>query len=115
MLGTSAVAAAAAAATARGLTCIAGFVNVIPTGLIGAAHGTITPLFGTPIPFTQVVGPAGGAISVNALEGQFALLCGQFVYSRTGVALNVSAAVPLGAGPGAAGAVPGSIGLGLHG
>lgn len=77
------------------LTCLFGLVRVTPTGLVGAVNGTITPLFSTPIPITQVVGPAGGPVSLNQVNGQLALVCGTFTVSGGRVTLNVSVVVPL--------------------
>ena len=60
----------------QGGACVFGQVLVIPTGLIGAVNGYIFTLMGLPIRFRQVVGPAGGPVSVNTVNGQLATLCG---------------------------------------
>ena len=79
-----------------GIQCLLGLVLVTPTGLIGATNGFIIPLFGalagTVVPITQVVGPAGGAVSLNQVNGQVAWVCGQFVTGPGGLGfqLNVS-------------------------
>lgn len=83
--------------TGPGLVCIAGTVNLSPSQLLGATNGTLTPLFSSPIPIRQVVGPAGGPTSLTSLDGSFANLCGRFVPSRGGFVFDVQVAVPVSA------------------
>ncbi|MGE5675571.1 MAG: hypothetical protein ACM3XM_17115 [Mycobacterium leprae] len=84
--------------SAQGQTCLFGLVNVFtPTGL-GAVNGTITPLFSTPIPITQVVGPTGGLTSLNQVNGQFAVVCGRFTLSGNQVQLLVNTVIPINLG-----------------
>jgi len=78
----------------QGNTCVFGRVIVIPTGLLGAVNGFIVTLSGLPIRFRQVVGPAGGAISVNSVNGQFATLCGNLLFEQGQIILNVTAVIP---------------------
>lgn len=78
----------------QGSTCVFGRVTVIPTGLVGAVIGIITTLSGQAIQFRQVVGPTGGTVSVNNVNGQFATLCGNIVLEQGQVILNVTAVLP---------------------
>lgn len=80
--------------TTGGLQCISGLVFVEPTGLLGAVSGQIIPLQGSPIAVRQVVGPAGGPVSLTQVSGSFATLCGQFTVERGQLLLNVTLVIP---------------------
>lgn len=84
----------AAAGLVAGTICIFGTVFVVPTPGVGAINGTVTPLFSTPIPITQVVGPAGGPVSLNQVNGQLALVCGTLVSVGGQCRLQVTLVVP---------------------
>lgn len=95
----------------QGAICVFGRVIVVPTGLIGAVNGYIITLSGVPVPFTQVVGPAGGLVSANMVNGQFATVCGTITTSSQGQpVLNVSSII---LGTGTTGAT-GTMGTGLN-
>lgn len=79
-----------------GTICIFGLITVIPTPGVGVVNGTVTPLFSTPIPITQVVGPAGGPLSLNQVNGRFALVCGTLVTVGGQCKLQVTLVVPVG-------------------
>lgn len=60
------------------VVCIFGRVTVTPNpqNQIGATNGLITPLLSSPIPISQAVAPAAGVVSLNQVDGGFAIVCG---------------------------------------
>lgn len=85
-----------AAGTNVSAQCILGFVHVIPTRLLGATNGVLQLLSGALIPITQVVGPAGGPISLSQVSGSLAVVCGTLTRSpSSGLQLNVSSVHPV--------------------
>lgn len=74
--------------------CISGLVTLDPGQLIGAVTGLVRPLLSDPIRIRQVVGPAGGPVSLTTVNGRFATVCGAFVEEQGQVLLDVRQVIP---------------------
>lgn len=69
-------------------------MTVFPSPGVGAVIGQIRPGFGAPIPFRQVVGPAGGPIPITEVNGAVATVCGWFIRRKGVLTLAVKQVIP---------------------
>lgn len=77
-----------------GLQCISGLVILDREQQLGAITGRIFPRFGSPVRIRQVVGPAGGPVSLTTVDGRCATVCGNFVVENGRLVLNVRRVIP---------------------
>lgn len=80
-----------------GLTCISGQVRLFRFFTVpraGEVIGNITPFFGSPIPIIQTQPTPLGGISLSSVDGQIAVLCGQFVQRGGQVVFDVRVVNP---------------------
>ncbi|HWI63973.1 MAG TPA: hypothetical protein VNT75_19225 [Symbiobacteriaceae bacterium] len=77
-----------------GLQCVTGQVTLFPQTGIGATNGVVL-VQGHTIRIRQVPGPNNAGVPLSSVDGQTALLCGNFLVDGGQVILNVQTVRPL--------------------